>query len=318
MVVAGLPRLTKVAQLAWPAVVWQVVIGIGRLLIALGVLVLLFVVYLLWGTDISTASHQSTLHSQFEQALKGKGAAGSSDSPTLSLPLRQRLAAGDQPADGLPIAELQIPKIGLDTVVVQGTDTNDLHLGPGHYDGTPMPGQAGNVAIAGHRTTYGAPFYNLNELGTGDTVVLTTLQGKFTYSVVRNLIVSPTDNSVLDTSSTPMLTLTTCNPRFSAAQRLIVQADLTSTPARTPATGGTAGNGAAPRSGQLAGGEGSWPGAALWGAGGVLLAGAVWFVARRRRGRAVRWLTYGAGVIPMLVLLYFFFENVNSLLPASY
>lgn len=303
---------------------WKVVTGIGRSLVALGALVLLFVVYVLWGTDISTAGHQQALHSQFDHALAQSRttATAAPPSPTIAEPssLAQKLAAGDAPSDGSPVAVLQIPKIGLDTVVVQGTSTNDLHLGPGHYDGTPMPGQVGNVAIAGHRTTYGAPFYNLNELSTGDTIVLTTLQGKFTYSVVHNLVVSPSDSSVLDPSTSPILTLTTCNPRFSAVQRLVVQADLTNAPAPTPAPQRTSSPTASSKrthSGQLAGSQGPWAGAALWGAGLVVLAFVVWFAVRRRQ-RAMRWIAYGAGVIPMLVVLYFFYENVNSLLPASF
>lgn len=306
---------------------WQVLSGIGRVLVALGALILLFIVYLLWGTDISAASHQSALHSQFEHAL----AEGTKSTTTTTVPsspsttkpsgLVQKLAAGDAPAEGSPVALLQIPKIGLDTVVVQGTATDDLHKGPGHYEGTPMPGQAGNVGIAGHRTTFGAPFYDLNELTAGDSIILTTLQGKFTYSVVGSRIVSPSDTSVLNASTKSLLTLTTCNPRFSAAQRLVVEADLTGTPAPSPAASSSSSSSTVPsgrpRTGELAGTQGPWAGAALWGVGALALAVALWLLARRRP-RAVRWLSYGGGVLPMLVVLYFFFENLNSLLPASF
>ena len=124
----------------------------------------------------------------------------------------------------------------MDKVIVEGTGTTDLRQGPGHYDGTPLPGQIGNAAIAGHRTTYGAPFYNLNELADGDPIVVTTTQGVFTYSVTRSLIVpcgdsncnDPADVAVIAPSTTPELTLTTCNPRFSSSSRLVVQATLTS------------------------------------------------------------------------------------------
>ncbi|HMK62591.1 MAG TPA: class E sortase [Acidimicrobiales bacterium] len=300
--------------------VWQVVTGFGRLMVGAGVLILLFVVYLLWGTDISAASHQRSLHAQFDHVLAEHHARVTapvaSPSPTVPQTLLQKLSAGDAPSDGEPIAIIQVARIGLDTVVVQGTDTNDLRLGPGHYDGTPMPGQVGNVGIAGHRTTYGAPFYDLNELSSGDLINLTTVQGKFTYSVVRSLIVSPANGSVLDPSATAMLTLTTCNPRFSASQRLVVQADLTGTPLPSPPSAGT-GVSAKPATGDLAGTQGPWAGAALWGAAASLLVVSLW-LAVRRRARTVRWLAYGLGALPMLVLLYFFFENVNSLLPASY
>lgn len=300
---------------------WQVVTGIGRLLVAFGTVVILFVAYLLWGTNISAASHQRALHSQFEHDLAEQHSKAPSPSPTSTTTTvphtpAQQLAAGVAPPDGDPIAVIRIPRIGLDRVVVQGTATHDLQLGPGHYDGTPLPGQVGNVAIAGHRTTYGAPFFDLSDLQKGDTITLTTLQGTFSYSVVRSLIVSPSNVSVLDPSTTAMLTLTTCNPRFSASQRLVVQADLTSVPAPAPppvirpAT-------KAPASGNLAGTQGPWAGAFVWGVAALALASAAWLVARRR-SRARRWLTYGATVLPMLLLLYFFFENANALLPASF
>lgn len=299
--------------------VWRLVTGFGRFLIALGVVVFLFVAYVLWGTDISAASHQRALHSQFEHELaehRPQTPSSPSTTTTTLPPGVTQLASGQAPSNGDPVAVIQIPKIGLDTIVVQGTATDDLHLGPGHYEGTPMPGQTGNVGIAGHRTTYGAPFYNLNDLQSGDDIFLTTLQGKFTYSVVRNQVVSPSDQSVLDPSTTAMLTLTTCNPRFSASQRLVVQADLVGTPAPTP-TPVIRPAKAAPTTGDLAGTQGPWTGALTWGAAALALAVAAWLLARRRR-LAGRWLTYAAAALPMLVLLYFFFENANALLPASY
>lgn len=310
--------------------IWTVVAGIGRLLVTLGALVLLFVVYLLWGTTISEVSHQRALRSEFEHALSvATHPQSSSSSPTtVASSLVKELVAGSAPSDGQPIAVLQIPKIGLDKVVVQGTSTDDLHLGPGHYTGTPLPGQDGNVGIAGHRTTYGAPFFDLNELTTGDTVELTTLQGHFTYSVVRNFVVSPSDNAVLDTSSIAMLTLTTCNPRFSASQRLVVQADLTSAAAPTPASSSTSTSPSPSaststsatkfRSDNLAGGQGPWAGALEWGVACLALALGAWLLARRRARGLAHYLTYAGAVIPMLVLLYFFFENLSPLLPASY
>ena len=116
--------------------------------------------------------------------------------------------------------------IGINQVVVEGINTPDLRKGPGHYIGTPLPGQSGNAAIAGHRTTYGHPFYNLDSVKVGDPIVLTTLQGIFVYDATRNFVVSPGDTSVIDNVFADTLTLTTCNPRFSASSRLIVQAKL--------------------------------------------------------------------------------------------
>jgi LPXTG-site transpeptidase (sortase) family protein len=124
------------------------------------------------------------------------------------------------------MAHLQIPKIALDQFVVSGTDESDLAKGPGHYLGTAMPGQAGNVAIAGHRTTHGAPFNRLAELSIGDPIYLAAANGEqLTYIVSATPVaVSPGDVTVLDNFGDDRLTLTTCNPEYSAVQRLIVVA----------------------------------------------------------------------------------------------
>ena len=120
-----------------------------------------------------------------------------------------------------------IPAIGLDRYVVEGTDENDLQMGPGHYAGTALPGQMGNVGIAGHRTTFGAPFFRLNELVPGDLIYLTDTSGTtWVYNVRRQWVVPPTDVGVLDPARQPELTLTTCNPRFEATSRLVVRAVL--------------------------------------------------------------------------------------------
>ena len=122
------------------------------------------------------------------------------------------------------MAELQIPAIGVDQIVVEGTGSAQLAMGPGHYTGTAMPGQAGNVSIAGHRTTHGAPFNELGKLVPGDHSVLTTLSGqRWTYVVsAPPVAVSPRDVSVLNYVGDNRITLTTCNPEFSSSQRLIV------------------------------------------------------------------------------------------------
>ncbi len=124
--------------------------------------------------------------------------------------------------------------------VVQGVSDEDLRRGPGHYPQTALPGQVGNAAIAGHRTTYGAPFYSLNELRVGDSISLTDTAGRtFVYRVSEPpRVVSPSDVSVLDPTPFAQLTLTTCNPRFSATSRLVVFARLNNRPplpATTPA-----------------------------------------------------------------------------------
>lgn len=133
------------------------------------------------------------------------------------------------------MARVRIPRIGVDKIVVEGVGTEDLKRGPGHYPGTPLPGQLGNAAIAGHRTTYGAPFGDLDELVEGDAIIVETLAGSFRYLVETSIVVSPDQTEVLDPTPTAHLTLTTCHPRFSARQRLVVRAALDT----TPSTGAT-------------------------------------------------------------------------------
>ncbi|HLX87594.1 MAG TPA: class E sortase, partial [Acidimicrobiales bacterium] len=132
------------------------------------------------------------------------------------------------PGVGAPVGLMSIPTLGVsDAAIIEGTGESQLQQGPGHYPGTPLPGEAGNAAIAGHRTTYGAPFYSLDALHSGDAINIETPQGLFGYQVVLTKIVSPDDVSVLQPTPLPELTLTTCNPRYSATQRLVVRALLT-------------------------------------------------------------------------------------------
>ena len=134
----------------------------------------------------------------------------------------------NQLAIGDSLTRIKIPAIGVDIVVVQGTTEAALEAGAGHYPSTPLPCAAGNVAIAGHRTTYGKPFSNLNELKPGDTVELDTPIGGCIYTVSQApFVVSPNDIAVVSATTVPSLTLTTCNPKGSAAQRLVVRATLT-------------------------------------------------------------------------------------------
>ena len=131
--------------------------------------------------------------------------------------------------DGDALTRIKIPALGVDTVVVEGTSASALEAGAGHYPSTPLPCEAGNVAIAGHRTTYGRPFANLDQLKNGDVITLQTPIGDCTYQVVREpFIISPRDFSVVaNDPARQMLTLTTCHPKGSAKQRLVIQADLT-------------------------------------------------------------------------------------------
>ena len=185
-----------------------------------GAIILLFVVWQLWGTSISQHQAQSQLKSEFD-ALQAQHAAGSHASKTTLISAATRVPS---PGDGKVVAEIQIPAIGVDQYVVEGTTESDLSKGPGHYIGTAMPGQAGNVAIAGHRTTYGAPFNGLGRLVPGDRIILTTTFGQSLTYVVSGTpqAVSPSDVGVLNYFGDNRITLTTCNPEFSSTQRLMV------------------------------------------------------------------------------------------------
>lgn len=131
--------------------------------------------------------------------------------------------------EGDPLTRIKIPALGVDTVVVEGTGASALRAGAGHYPSTPLPCEAGNVAIAGHRTTYGKPFSQLERLKEGDVVILETPVGTCTYAIHKGpFVIAPTDFSVVaNDPAKQTLTLTTCHPRGSAAQRLVVQATLT-------------------------------------------------------------------------------------------
>jgi sortase A len=134
-------------------------------------------------------------------------------------PQRVRLR---QPLPGDALGKLQIPRIGVSRFIVEGTDLSDLRRGPGHYPSTPLPGQHGTVAIAGHRTTYGAPFRHIDELRRGDSVVLDMTYGRFLYRVQGSRIVPPTALWVTARKPYDRLILSACHPLFSAAKRIVV------------------------------------------------------------------------------------------------
>lgn len=211
---------------------------------------------------------------------------------------------------------------------VEGVSVSDLKEGPGHYPETPLPGQAGNSAIAGHRTTYGAPFGNVDQLQPGDEIAVTTVQGTFTYLVRQTEIVSPSQVEVLgsdhwDFDGDPAtvenaLTLTACHPKYSARQRIIIAAELVGDPApETPRPE------AAPERSEpvefesnLSGDRAGARPAIVW----AVACAAVWLLAWLigKRWRRAKWPAYAVGLVPFLVSLFFFFENFSRLLPANY
>ena len=304
----------------------RVVRGIGKALISTGVLILLFVVYQLWGTGLTHDRAQKRLRAQATRELAAamalQPAPTTPGAPTTSAPpatVAAPLIEGDW------TAFLVIPKIGLDELVVEGVEVEDLKEGPGHYPFTKMPGESGNAAIAGHRTTYGAPFNKLDDLVAGDPITVTTRAGTFRYNVTEKKIVTPDEVSVLDDTADNRLTLTTCHPMYSAAERLIVVAQLVGPPVDAPAApdDGTASTTTPPRTRELAagverpglsgGGAANRP-AIAWG----ILAASVWLSAwaiGRWTGR--RWTAYIVGAPIFFVVLFVFFENVARLLPAN-
>ncbi|MCW2599065.1 MAG: Membrane protein [Frankiales bacterium] len=168
------------------------------------------------GTDLYSRYQQGNLNSQF---------GGTQYTEKYST---HKIAVGDV------LTKLVIPKIGLKVLVVEGTTPAALRAGAGHYPGTPLPGEAGNVGIAGHRTTFGRPFNHLDELGPGTEVLLQTPFKIYHYIAVAPFaghsnpwVVSPTDYSVVQNApGKHYLTLTTCNPKGSAAQRLVLRLEL--------------------------------------------------------------------------------------------
>ena len=309
-----------------------------------GLLLLSFVAYQLWGTALYEHSAQAHLR----QELAGKlhtplttttppttpGATTTTGAPATVV--SQVAPTTPDPKVGTPIGLLSIPKIGMsDAAIVEGTDENQLQQGPGHYIGTSLPGQAGNAAIAGHRTTYGAPFYNLNELQPGDMITIQTAQGIFTYQVATSHVVLPSNVTVLAASPVPELTLTTCNPRYSAAQRLVVVAMLktsitaASFPTTTVGAPTTTGPTTATTVPSLAGGdEGSSPligvstrsevdQALLWG-GLTLVAGVLGVVGWRRGRRPWSLVVLGMGVPITVAGLLICFQHVSLALPQTF
>ncbi len=199
----------------------------GELLITVGALLLLFAAWQLWWTDVvadrASAQVVAQLRDDFARPTGGPG-------------------AGTPAATNLPdgaFALMYVPRLGDDWVrpVLQGTDPTVLAAGVGHYTGSAEPGEVGNFAVAGHRTTHGRPFHDIDRLREGDRVVVETAEHVYVYAVTGHEIVAPSDVGVIapvpdDPTARPtvaVLTMTSCHPRYSAAQRYVVHARLTQT-----------------------------------------------------------------------------------------
>ncbi len=296
--------------------------AVGRVVLVAGVLVLLFIPYLLWGTGLLTAQSQARLRATFSTDQHQVGTVAKhlvTPRPDVNNPSPPPVAPSvADPPVGSPVGTIVIPKIGLSMMVIEGTDAAQLDQGPGHYPGTPLPGEAGNAAIAGHRTTYLHPFYSLDALAPGDAIELTTLQGIFLYRMISAEVVSPTDVAVVDPTPSPQLTLTTCNPRYSASQRLVVHAALVASALVQPKPSAITTtvkhhDPTAPTPPPSK----DWLAASLWGVAVAAFVTGVWMAARRTR-RGTRASVIVAGVAAWLVVVFFFFQSVAPLLPASF
>jgi sortase A len=207
----------------------------GWTFIGMGGFILYFLVYQLVGTGAAAATAQSDLRQNLERQWASAPSAPVAAS-TAKPPPPQRAAPGQA------FAVIKIPKIGVERVLVEGVEREHLRKGPGHVPSTVMPGQPGTFGVSGHRTTYGAPFYRLDELDKGDRIQIVTQATVYTYTVSRTAIVLPTDVWVLDDvrgrggTLKTTITLTTCHPRYSAKQRLIVFGELASASRRGAAT----------------------------------------------------------------------------------
>lgn len=308
--------------------------AVGRTFITAGVLILLFVAYQLWGTGIREAQAQNRLEDEFAEVLADAGddraatttsssSTSTTEDPGASTTTTEapETAPPIEPVpDGEATARIVIPKIGVDKIVVEGVSLRVLKKGPGHFPETPLPGQEGNAAIAGHRTTYGAPFHRIDELEAGDEITVETVQGEFRYVVSEQLIVAPTQVDVLQDKGDDRLTLIACHPKYSARQRIVVVAQLAPDEEPLPVAPRPVGpddEEPAPTLTNLEDldGEGApaLPAILL----GVLCA-AIWLLAWLLGRVWRRWPAYALGLPFFLVSLFFFFEEFSRLLPASY
>ena len=297
---------------------------IGAALLAAGLVLGGFVVFQLWGTALYEHHQQAVLAARLP-AVEGRRAqalAHPAPAPTPGLGALAPAPGSTTPPPpvGTALGYLVIPRIGLDDVIVEGVSAAQLRGGPGHYPGSALPGQAGNAAIAGHRTTYAAPFGQLQALQVGDPIYVLTAQGLFRYDVISSRAVAPTDVAVLDQTPAAELTLTTCTPRYSASQRLVVVAAFhpgTAPPAPAPAPTRPPSRSATAVVTVAGTGTTPWWWAGLAGALVVVLATGFWVLGRRvRAGR--RWVVAVVGGPVVLVALVVFYAALSLALPSTY
>jgi sortase A len=331
----------------------RTVAGIGRALVTLGLLILLFVGYQLWGTGIWTARAQDNLKKSFareeQQYQQGNPVVGSTTTPpttgrpeaTTSTTFSPARPAPPTPPEGAAEGWITIPKINIHMIFVEGTSRDDLKKGPGHYPDTVLPGTIGNAGIAGHRTTYLHPFGDIDKLVPGDDIFIQTLAGTFDYQVTApcaarpehfgkcginfadgHVIVNPEDVWVVQPTPDPQITLTSCHPKGSAEHRIVVMAKLVvkksapvskPRPPAKPRPGKAVSENASLAEG-LSGQQRSLQPSIGWG---ILAAaiGLLWWWAFRRWRHPATWI---AGVVPFLAVLFVFYVYLEQALPAGY
>jgi sortase A len=314
----------------------RAIAGIGRTLVTLGLLILLFVVYQLWGTGIFTARAQENLKHDFQSKIQQEENDTVGPVPTTvkkptgpttpTTVFSHRLAPLDTPPNGEVEGAISIPSVGINYWYVEGTSRDDLKKGPGHYEGTPLPGTFGNAAIAGHRTTYLHPFGDLDKVKVGDDIIITTLAGTvFDYKMYKQLIVLPSDVWVVANTPLPELTLTACTPKGSASHRIVIKARLAPAksakvtqykpkPKVTRTGTGKARTADAALAEGLSGQTRSLVPSVVWGIIAAVMGLAWWWTFRRWRHP----LTWLIGVVPFVIVLFPFYVYLERALPAGY
>jgi sortase A len=217
--------------------------GFGELCLTAGVILLLFIAYLLWGTAWQASNAQHSLSSQLNREWAHQGGSSNRIDPR---------ADALHLVTGQPFAFIEIPAFGKGWkfTIIQGTQLAQLNVSPGHVPGTQLPGQLGNFAVAGHRVTAGNPFWSEPSLKAGDLIYVQTQANDYTYRVTGKQTVLPTDLSVLDAvpghphqqPTQRLISLITCNPAWTGTHRVIVTGVLIRAEPRATTIGKTTGS----------------------------------------------------------------------------
>lgn len=204
---------------------------LGWTLIWSGVFIFGYLASQIWGTDLINSRVQAEAVESLDVTLND---ARQRLPPVTDVEVDEAVTVEhfpeEAPAEGTALGMLRVPSLGLEAVVFEGVDTETLQSGPGHMPGTAFPGQPGNAVISGHRTTYGRPFFDFDRLVPGDRIEIETAIGAHVYEVRESFVVEPTEVWVTEDKPGGWLTFTTCHPRFSARERLIVTAQLVEGP----------------------------------------------------------------------------------------